>query len=65
MTVLSLEPLSDVDRERIEGIMRESLCPSESLRATFPNRFAFMTDSLILFDVSQVHFYRFGGDSFG
>ena len=36
MIIKSITPLSDSERERIREILRESKCPNESLRATFP-----------------------------
>ena len=32
-------PLSDFEIHQIQGIMKESRCPNESLRATFPEAY--------------------------
>lgn len=37
MRIKSIVPLSDSELRRIQGILKESNCPNESLRATFPS----------------------------
>lgn len=49
MTILSREPLTDLERRQVEDILRESQCPHESLRETFP-RYSGMLGSIITFD---------------
>ena len=39
MRVKSIVPLSDSELRRIQGILKESNCPNESLRATFPETY--------------------------
>ena len=49
MTILSREPLTDLERRQVEDILRESQCPHESLRETFP-RYSGMLGNIITFD---------------
>lgn len=37
MRIKSIVPLSDSELRRIQDILKESNCPNESLRATFPS----------------------------
>lgn len=39
MRVKSIMPLSDTELKKIRDIMKESICPNESLRATFPETY--------------------------
>ncbi len=39
MRVKSIMELSDTELRRIRDIMKESRCPNESLRATFPETY--------------------------
>lgn len=39
MRIKSIVPLSDSELRRIQGILKESNCPNESLRATFPETY--------------------------
>lgn len=55
MQIVSRRPLSDGDRQRVEEIFRESKCPYESLRNTFP-RFSGIVDDLIIFDELPEHY---------
>ena len=50
MIVISRKPLSDRQLEQIEMIFKESQCPHESLRATFPDRYSGSSGNLIMFD---------------
>ena len=48
--IYSKNPLTEVEQNKIKGIIAESQCPNESLKNTF-NRFSFMQgDSFIYFD---------------
>ena len=48
--IYSKNPLTEVEQNKIKGIIAESHCPNESLKNTF-NRFSFMQgDSFIYFD---------------
>jgi hypothetical protein len=39
MRIKSITPLSDFELLRIRNILKESRCPNESLRATFPEAY--------------------------
>lgn len=48
--VYSKNPLTEIDKTRIKGIVTQSHCPNESLKNTF-KRFAFMQgNNVIYFD---------------
>ena len=50
MKIISKQPLADEDISKIEQIFRESQCPHESLRNTFPDRYNGLLGDLIFFD---------------
>ena len=48
--VYSKNPLTEIDKTRIKGIVTQSHCPNESLKNTF-KRFAFMQgNNVVYFD---------------
>lgn len=49
MVILSREPLTEEDKQKISDILRESNCPHESLMNTFP-RYSGIYDNVITFD---------------
>ncbi len=44
MRIKSITQLSDNELRKIRGILKESRCPNESLRATFPNGYHHMDE---------------------
>lgn len=50
MTIISRKPLNEEQLNQIEQILRESECPHESLRNTFPERYGGLIGNLIFFD---------------
>lgn len=49
VNVFSKRPLTEQEKEQIAGILHESKCPNESLRATF-TRYSHMDGDDIFFD---------------
>jgi len=50
ITVISKEALSEQDKRKIEYILKESMCPNESLANTFGERYKGRKDSIVLID---------------
>lgn len=46
MRVKSITPLSDFELRKIQSIMKESKCPNESLRASFPEAYYHIDEEL-------------------
>lgn len=49
MQIKSNTPLSDAEMQKVRDIMRESNCPHESLKATFPGVYHHRTNTEIFF----------------
>jgi len=49
MQIKTNTPLSDNEIRKVKAIMKESLCPHESLKATFPEVYSHKTDDTIFF----------------
>ena len=49
MKIKTNTPLSDTEVFMVTRILKESKCPHESLRATFPNEYHHKTDTEIYF----------------
>lgn len=68
MTVYSNVKLTDLDRQRLRDIFKQSLCPNESLHNTFGQRFTRLLDDIIFLDHTRFDSYNFkeviseGGD---
>jgi len=63
MQIKSNTPLSDNEMKKVSDILRQSKCPYESLRSTFPGVNINMTDNVIWFgnppwDLSQEVIYE-------
>lgn len=54
ITVVSKEALSEQDKRKIEYILKESMCPNESLANTFGERYKGRKDSNILIDSTDI-----------
>ena len=54
MRLVYRKPISELDLLKIEQIFRESQCPHESLRNTFPDRYNCVLGDLIFFDDTAV-----------
>jgi len=50
MTIITREPLTKEEQKKIADIWRESECPHESLRNTFPDRYSGLIGDLVIFD---------------
>lgn len=50
ITVVSKEALSEQDKRKIEYILKESMCPNESLANTFGERYKGRKDSNVFID---------------
>lgn len=50
MTIITREPLTKEDQQKIADIRRESNCPHESLRNTFPDRYNGLIGNFLIFD---------------
>ena len=60
MRVKSITQLSDYERQKIESILKESRCPNESLRATFPHGYHHMDEEKgIIYFGAHSHDYTY------
>ena len=54
ITVVSKEALSEQDKIKIEYILKESMCPNESLVNTFGERYKGRKDSNVFLDSTDI-----------